>query len=84
MGNDISIESTPDVSKDSDEIHTAELSFTYKTYIFGGTEQRELTAINPYVAPITKISAEVHAVPYLESDYGDVVSNPTGKLGDGD
>ena len=84
MGNDISIESTPDISKDTDEIHTAELSFTYKTHIFGGTEQAELTAINPYSAPITKISAEVHAVPYLESDSEDVKKNNTGKLGDGD
>ena len=84
MGNDISIESSPDISKDTDEIHTAELSFTYKTHIFGGTEQADLTAINPYTAPVTKISAEIHAVPYLEKDYGDVVSNPTGKLGDGD
>ena len=81
MGNDINIESTPDISKDTDEIHTAELSFTYKTYIFGGTRQEELTAINPYIAPITKISAEVHAVPYLERDSDDVGKNQTGKLG---
>lgn len=84
MGNDINIETQPDISKDTDEIHTATLSFTYKTYIFGGTEQAELTAINPYAAPITKISPEIHAVPYLESDYGDVAKNQTGKLGDGD
>lgn len=37
MGNDISIESSTDISKDTDEIHTATLSFTYKTFIFGGT-----------------------------------------------
>lgn len=84
MGNDVNIETQPDISKDTDEIHTATLSFTYKTHIFGGTQQAELTAVNPYIAPITKISPEIHAVPYLESDYGDVVQNPSGKLGDGD
>ena len=84
MSPDVNIESSPDISKDADEIHTAEMTFTYKTHIFGGTEQAELTAINPYIAPITKISAEVHAVPYLESDYGDVKRNDTGKLGGGD
>lgn len=78
MGNDISIESTPDISKDTDEIHTAELSFTYKTHIFGGTEQAELAPINPYIAPITKISAEIHAVPYLDPDYGNIPYNQTG------
>ena len=83
MGNDISIESSPDVSKDTDEIHTATLSFTYKTYIFGGTQQAELTGVNPYIAPITKISPEIHAVPYLEPDWGDVNKNETGKLGGG-
>ena len=57
------------------------MTFTYKTYIFGGTEQAELTAINPYIAPITKISAEVHAVPYLEPDEGNISMNTTGKLG---
>lgn len=81
MGNDVSIEATPDISKDADEIHTAQMTFTYKTYIFGGTEQAELTAINPYIAPITKISAEVHAVPYLEPDEGNISTNTTGKLG---
>ena len=84
MGTDISISSEPEISKDADEIHTAELSFTYKTHIFGGTEQRELTSINPYVAPITKIDAEIHAVPFLDPDIGDVNKNETGKLGDGD
>ena len=84
MSPDISIESSPDISKDTDEIHTAELTFTYKTHIFGGTEQRELTAINPYAAPITKIDAEIHAVPFLDPDVGDVNKNETGKLGDGD
>ena len=81
MSPDISIESSPEISKDSDEIHTATMTFTYKTHIFGGTEQANLSAINPYVAPITKISAEVHAVPYLEPDEGNVSSNTTGKLG---
>lgn len=75
MGNDINIETTPDISKDTDEIHVAELSFTYKTHIFGGTEQAELTAINPYVAPITKISAEIHAVPYLDPDQDNIPYN---------
>lgn len=82
MGNDISIESSPDISKDTDEIHTGTLSFTYKTYIFGGTEQGDLTTINPFTAPITKISAEVHMVPYLEKDTDDIAYNHTGKLGD--
>ncbi len=82
MSPDVSIESSPDISKDADEIHTAELTFTYKTHIFGGTEQAELTAINPFIAPITKISAEVHAVPYLEPDQDNVPKNNTGKLGE--
>ena len=82
MSPDISIESSPDISKDTDEIHTAEMTFTYKTHIFGGTEQAELTTINPYIAPITKISAEVHAVPYLEPDQDNVPKNTTGKLGE--
>jgi hypothetical protein len=80
MGNDVSIESSPEISKDSDEIHTAQLTFTYKTHIFGGTEQAELTGINPYIAPITKISAEVHAVPYLDPDEGNISYNNTGTL----
>lgn len=84
MSPDISISSEPEISKDSDEIHTAELSFTYKTHIFGGTKQEPLTAINPYVAPITKISAEIHAVPYLEPDSDDVKRNQAGHLGSGD
>lgn len=75
MGNDVNIEAQPDISKDADEIHTATLSFTYKTHIFGGTEQAELTTINPYTAPITKISAEIHAVPYLEKDSDDIAYN---------
>ena len=84
MSPDISIESSPDISKDTDEIHTAELTFTYKTHIFGGTEQAELKTINPFIAPITKISPEIHTVPYLEPDSGDVKKNETGKLGGGD
>ena len=83
MGTDISISSEPEISKDADEIHTAELSFTYKTHIFGGTRQEPLGAVNPYVAPITKISAEVHAVPYLEPDDGNIPYNQTGHLEDG-
>lgn len=75
MDTSISISSEPEISKDADEIHTAELSFTYKTHIFGGTQQAKLTAINPYIAPITKISAEVHAVPYLEPDQDNVPKN---------
>ena len=81
MGTDISISSEPEISKDADEIHTAELTFTYKTHIFGGTEQAELTATNPYIAPVTKISAEIHAVPYLDPDDGNITVNTTGKLG---
>ena len=84
MGNDINIESSPDISKDTDEIHTATLSFTYKTHIFGGTEQGEMGATNPFIAPITKISAEIHAVPYLEPDNGDIANNQSGKIGGGD
>lgn len=80
MGADISIESSPDISKDTDEIHTATLSFTYKTHIFGGTEQGEMGAVNPFVAPITKISAEVHAVPYLEPDDGNIPHNTSGHM----
>ena len=81
MSPDISIESSPEISKDADEIHTAEMTFTYKTHIFGGTEQKKLTSINPYIAPITKVSAEVHAVPFLDPDSGDVKKNDTGTLG---
>ena len=84
MSPDISIESSPDISKDTDEIHTAEMTFTYKTHIFGGTEQGDLKLVNPFIAPITKISAEVHAVPFLDPDAGDVKKNDTGKLGSGD
>ena len=80
MSPDISIETSPDISKDTDEIRTAELTFTYKTHIFGWTEQGELTATNPYIAPITKISAEIHAVPYLEPDDGNIPYNSSGKL----
>ena len=80
MGTDISISSEPEISKDADEIHTAELSFTYKTHIFGGTRQEPLTAINPYVAPITKIGVEMHAVPYLEPDDGNIPYNQSSHL----
>ena len=80
MSSDISISSETEISKDADEIHTAELSYTYKTHIFGGTHQAELTAINPYIAPITKISAEIHAVPYLEPDQGNVPYNASGHM----
>lgn len=82
MSPDISISSETEISKDADEIHTAELTFTYKTHIFGGTRQEPLTAINPYVAPITKISTEIHAVPYLEPDQDNVPKNQSGKLGE--
>ena len=81
MGTDISISSEPEIGKDADEIHTAELSFTYKTHIFGGTQQAELTTINPYIAPITKIGVELHAVPYLEPDDGNIPYNQSGHLG---
>ena len=80
MSPDISIESSPDISKDTDEIHTAQLNFTYKTHIFGGTEQAKLSAINPYTAPITKIGIELHAVPYLEPDDGNIPYNTSGHL----
>ena len=80
MGTDISISSEPEIGKDADEIHTAELSFTYKTHIFGGTQQAELGAINPYVAPITKIGVELHAVPYLEPDDGNIPYNQSGHM----
>lgn len=56
------------------------MTFTFKTYIFGGTEQKELGPINPYIAPITKIDAEIHTVPYLEPDYNDV-GKGTGIIG---
>lgn len=80
MSPDISISSDPEISKDADEIHTAELTFTYKTHIFGGTRQEPLTTVNPYVAPITKIGVEVHAVPYLEPDDGNIPYNQSGHL----
>ena len=80
LGNSIDIEANPEISKDQDEIHTATLTFTFKTYIFGGTEQKELGPINPYIAPITKIDAEIHTVPYLEPDYNDV-GKGTGIIG---
>lgn len=81
MGTSINIESNPEIGNDADEIHTATLEFTYKTHIFGGTDQREMGVINPYIAPITKISAEVHAVPYLEPDSDNVAKNETGFIG---
>ena len=80
MSPDINIESSPDISKDTDEIHTATMNFTYKTHIFGGTEQGEMGTTNPFTAPITKISAEIHAVPYLEPDEGNVTNNTSGHL----
>lgn len=57
------------------------MTFTVKTYIFGGTEQRELGPINPYIAPITKIDAEIHAVPYLEKEFDDSGKNESGYIG---
>lgn len=81
MGNSIDIETNPEISKDQDEIHTATLTFTFKTYIFGGTEQKELGPINPYIAPITKIDAEIHAVPYLAAEYDDSGKNESGYIG---
>ena len=80
MSPDINIESSPEISKDTDEIHTATLTFTYKTHIFGGTEQGEIGVTNPFIAPITKISAEIHAVPYLEPDQDNVPKNNTGRI----
>ena len=56
------------------------MTFTYKTHIFGGTELGNLGPINPFLAPITKISAEVHAVPYLNPDDGNIPYNQTGTL----
>lgn len=35
---------------------------------------------NPFIAPITKISAEVHAVPYLEPDDGNIPYNQSGHM----
>lgn len=78
MGTSIDIQSQPDVGKDADEIHTATLTFTYKTHIFGGTRQEELGIVNPYAAPVTKIGVEVHLVPFLNPDSGDVDYNDTG------
>lgn len=54
------------------------MSFTYKTYIFGGTKCEDMGVINPYTAPITKIGAEVHMVPYLEPDVEDIGKNSSG------
>ena len=81
MGTNINIESNPEISIDQDEIHTATLEFTYKTHIFGGTDQKEMGVVNPYIAPVTKISTEVHLVPYLEQDSDGVAKNETGFIG---
>ena len=81
MGTNINIESNPEISTDQDEIHTATLEFTYKTHIFGGTDQKEMGVVNPYIAPVTKISTEVHLVPYLEQDSDGVERNETGFIG---
>lgn len=78
MGNDISMSSNNEITKDQDEIHTAEMTFVYKTFIFGGTRCEDMNVINPYVAPITKIGVEIHNVPYLEPDVGDVNRISTG------
>ena len=58
------------------------MTFTFKTHFFGGINQEELGATNPFIAPITKISSEVHMVPYLEPDNGDIERNNTGIAGD--
>ena len=59
------------------------MTFTYKTHIFGGTEQGELDSINPFIAPITKISTEIHSVPYIERDSDNILKNDTGTASGG-
>ena len=62
MGSGIQQDAVTELSTDQDDIVTATLTFTFKTYIFGGNDQVELTTTGGYVAPITKISPEIHAV----------------------
>ena len=38
------------------------MTFTFKTYIFGGNDQIEMTTTGGQIAPITKISPEFHAI----------------------
>ena len=81
MGTNINIESNPEISTYQDGSHAATLEFAYKTHMLGGTDQKEMGVVNPYIAPVTKISTEVHLVPYLEQDSDGVERNETGFIG---
>ena len=61
LGDNIQQDAVTELGNDQDDITTATLTFTFKTYMFGGNDQVEMTPAGGYVAPITKISAELHA-----------------------
>ena len=62
MGGSIQQDAVTEISTDQDDIVTATLTFTFKTYIFGGNDQIEMTTTGGFIAPITKISPEMHAI----------------------
>lgn len=62
MGGNIQQDAVTELSVDQDDIVTATLTFTFKTYIFGGNDQIEMTTTGGFIAPITKISPEMHAI----------------------
>ena len=62
MGGNIQQDAVTELSNDQDDIVTATLTFTFKTYIFGGNDQVEMTTTGGFIAPITKISPEMHAI----------------------
>ena len=62
MGGNIQQDAVTELSNDQDDIVTATLTFTFKTYIFGGNDQIEMTTTGGQIAPITKISPEMHAI----------------------
>lgn len=62
MGSNIQQDAVTEINVDQDDIVTATLTFTFKTHIFGGNDQIEMTTTGGYIAPITKISPELHAI----------------------
>ena len=78
MGGNIQQDAVTEISTDQDDIVTATLTFTFKTYIFGGNDQVELATTGGFIAPITKISPEMHAIDAETAQISQGTS-PTGK-----
>ena len=82
MGDSITEEEPEELANDAEDITVTTFSFTFKTYIFGGsdraiaglhTEVRKLsdgtelsTPYNGYVPAITQLCLDFHAVPYRD------------------